>query len=130
MQPLNDTIYLKPIKKEVSTSGFALADSAIDKPERGMVVHAGKGRMLDNGVIQPTQVKEGDKVIFNKYAPDEVEIDRGDSFTTYRERYICYPIIMNKNITFSNDTRKQLSAGVDKLANAVKATLGPKDAMS
>ena len=33
---------------------------------------------------------------------------------------------MNKNITFSNDTRKQLSAGVDKLANAVKATLGPK----
>ena len=87
MQPLNDTIYLKPIKKEVSTSGFALADSAIDKPERGVVVHAGKGRMLDNGVIQPTQVKEGDKVIFNKYAPDEVEID-GEILLQLTERDI------------------------------------------
>lgn len=33
---------------------------------------------------------------------------------------------MNKNITFSEEARKKLASGVDKLANAVKATLGPK----
>ena len=32
---------------------------------------------------------------------------------------------MTKKITFSNDARNNLAAGVDKLANAVTATLGP-----
>lgn len=31
-----------------------------------------------------------------------------------------------KNITYSEDARKKLKTGVDKLANAVKVTLGPK----
>ncbi len=33
---------------------------------------------------------------------------------------------MAKEILFSNDSRQKILAGVDKLANAVKATLGPK----
>lgn len=33
---------------------------------------------------------------------------------------------MSKNITFSDTTRRKLKSGVDKIANAVKATLGPK----
>lgn len=87
MQPLNDTIYVKPIKKEKSNGGFAIADSAVDKPDRGTVVYAGKGRMLDNGVIHPTTVKEGDTVIFNRYSPDEVEID-GQELLQMTERDI------------------------------------------
>lgn len=87
MQPLNDTVYLKPIKKEATSSGFAIADSAVEKTDRGVVVSAGKGRMLDNGVIQPITVKEGDTVLFNKYAPDEVEID-GEKLLQLTERDI------------------------------------------
>ena len=33
---------------------------------------------------------------------------------------------MAKNIIFGEDARKSLQMGVDKLANAVKVTLGPK----
>ena len=33
---------------------------------------------------------------------------------------------MAKNISFETDARNKLKAGVDKLANAVKVTLGPK----
>ncbi|MFT2007705.1 chaperonin GroEL [Pontibacter sp. 13R65] len=33
---------------------------------------------------------------------------------------------MSKNITFDSDARSKIKAGVDKLANAVKVTLGPK----
>lgn len=85
MQPLNDTVYLKPIKKE--TGGIVIADSAMDKTDRGTVFAAGKGRILENGQIQPISVKEGDKVIFNKYAPDEVEID-GEKLLQLTERDI------------------------------------------
>lgn len=87
MQPLNDTIYLKPIKKDTTSTGFAIADSAVEKTDRGIVAYAGKGRMLDNGVIQPVTVKEGDTVIFNKYSPDEVEID-GEKLLQLTERDI------------------------------------------
>ncbi len=33
---------------------------------------------------------------------------------------------MPKQITFTDDARKSLKAGVDMMANAVKTTLGPK----
>ena len=33
---------------------------------------------------------------------------------------------MSKDISFKNDAREKLKSGIDKLANAVKVTLGPK----
>jgi len=88
MKPLHDTVYVKPTDRETKTSsGLTIADSAIEKPHTGTVIAVGEGRALDNGTVQKTVVKEGDKVIFNKYAPDEVEID-GQKLLQMTERDI------------------------------------------
>ena len=39
------------------------------------VIAVGPGKRMDNGSIAPMSVKAGDKVLFTKYAPDEVEVD-------------------------------------------------------
>jgi chaperonin GroES len=46
-----------------------------EKPEQGEVVAVGPGKRLENGELAPMGVKTGDKVLFTKYAPDEVEIE-------------------------------------------------------
>lgn len=73
-QPLNDHILVKPIRNdEVSKAGIILPDTVDkEKPEKGEVVAIGQGKLLDNGVHAPISVKVGDKVIFKKYAPDEL----------------------------------------------------------
>jgi len=78
IRPLNDKVVVKPLKQEeVTKSGIVLPDTAREeKPEQGEVIAVGTGKLLDNGQRAPMSVKVGDKVLFTKYAPDEVEIDR------------------------------------------------------
>jgi chaperonin GroES len=73
-KPLNDHILVKPIRSdEVSKAGIILPDTVDqEKPEKGEVVAIGEGKLLDNGQRAPISVKVGDKVIFKKYAPDEL----------------------------------------------------------
>jgi chaperonin GroES len=77
-RPMNDNVIVKPITEdEVTKSGIVLPDS-IDKgrPEKGEVVAIGPGKLLDNGQRAPMSVKAGDKVMFKKYSPDEIEIEK------------------------------------------------------
>jgi len=80
IQPLYDKVVVKPLSdKEVTASGIVLPDSVNkEKPMEGEVVAVGSGKRMDNGTIAPMGVKVGDKVLFTKYAPDEVEIDGED----------------------------------------------------
>ncbi len=74
LRPLGDRVIVKPIKeKEVTASGIILPDTA-DKarPERGEVIAIGPGR-YDDGKLVPLSVKVGDKIMFKKYSPDEIE---------------------------------------------------------
>jgi len=73
-KPLNDHILVKPIRSdEVSKAGIILPDTVDkEKPEKGEVVAIGEGKLLENGQRVPISLKVGDKVIFKKYAPDEV----------------------------------------------------------
>ena len=77
IQPLHDKVVIKPLSEsEVTASGIVLPDSASkEKPMEGEVVAVGSGKRMDNGTIAPMSVKVGDKVLFTKYAPDEVEVD-------------------------------------------------------
>lgn len=77
LRPLNDRLVVKALpKEEVTKSGIILPDT-VDKerPEQGEVIAVGPGKLLDNGQRSTVGVKVGDKVIFKKYAPDEVKID-------------------------------------------------------
>lgn len=77
IQPLHDKVVIKPLSEsEVTASGIVLPDSASkEKPMEGEVVAVGSGKRMDNGTVAPMSVKVGDKVLFTKYAPDEVEVD-------------------------------------------------------
>ena len=77
IEPLNDKVVIKPLdNEEVTASGIVLPDTVdAEKPMQGEVIAVGPGATQDNGQRTPMSVKVGDKVLFTKYAPDEVEID-------------------------------------------------------
>ena len=77
IEPLNDKVVIKPLsKEEVTSSGIVIPDTVDkEKPMQGEVVAAGPGKFDEDGKRLPMSVKVGDKVLFTKYAPDEVEID-------------------------------------------------------
>ncbi|QJC37296.1 co-chaperone GroES [Enterobacteriaceae endosymbiont of Donacia thalassina] len=66
IRPLHDRVIVR--RKEVeskSSGGIVLTGSAAGKSTRGEVLAVGKGRILDNGVVKPLDVKKGDIIIFN-----------------------------------------------------------------
>ena len=77
IQPLDDKIVLKPLSAEtVTKSGIVLPDTVDkEKPEQGEVIAVGPGKLLDDGKRADMPVKKGDKVLFTKYAPNEIKID-------------------------------------------------------
>ncbi len=75
IRPLADRVVVKPRQREeVTKSGIVLPDTAREKPQEGVVLAVGPGRMLENGTVVPLEVKEGDVVLFAKYAGTEVKL--------------------------------------------------------
>jgi len=77
IKPLSDHILIEPIKEEEKTkTGILLPETAEkEKPEEGKVIAVGPGRKTASGKIIPLDVKEGDKVLFTKYGPNEIKVD-------------------------------------------------------
>ena len=73
--PLGDRVVLKQCEAEETTkSGIILTGSAQEKPQEAEVVAVGPGGMV-GGKEVTMQVKEGDKVIYSKYAGNEVKLE-------------------------------------------------------
>jgi len=69
IRPLYDRIVVRREEEETTTAGgIVLPGSATEKPNQGVVVSIGEGKVLDNGDVRALAVKVGDKVIFGKYA--------------------------------------------------------------
>ena len=65
IRPLHDRVVVRRSEEETKTAGgIVLPGSAAEKPNTGVVVAVGTGRLLDNGEVRPLAVKEGDKVVF------------------------------------------------------------------
>ena len=89
MQPLADRVVIKPLEAETKTKGgIVLPDTAKEKPQEGKVVAVGKGRVLDNGTVQPLEVKVGDKVLYGKYSGNEITTKEGEELLIMREEDI------------------------------------------
>lgn len=86
LKPLGDRVVLKAEQAEEKTvGGIVLANNAKDKPTTGTVVAVGEGCYLDNGQKVAPAVKEGDRVLFDKYAGNEVEYN-GEKYLVVREK--------------------------------------------
>jgi chaperonin GroES len=67
---------VEPIEQEEKTpSGIILPETAKEKPQEGKVIAVGPGRRDDKGERVPMDVKEGDRVLFAKYAGTEVKLE-------------------------------------------------------
>lgn len=76
IKPLGARVVIKALEKEERTkSGILLPDTAKEKPQQGKVMAVGPGRTLESGSKVALEVKEGDTVIFSKYAGTEVKVD-------------------------------------------------------
>ncbi len=76
IRPLGERILVLRTEEENKTAGgIIIPDSAREKPQKGTVVAVGPGKMGDDGKRQSMDVKEGDKILFSKYAGTEIKID-------------------------------------------------------
>jgi chaperonin GroES len=74
LQPLGDRVVVQPSADEdVTKGGIILPDTAKEKPQRGVVIAVGPGRLDEEGKRIPMEVKKGDKVIYSKYAGSEIK---------------------------------------------------------
>jgi chaperonin GroES len=88
IRPLHDRVIIKRIEEEHKTKGgIIIPDTAKEKPLEGKIIAVGNGRVLENGTVRPLAVKNGDRVLFGKYAGTEVKID-GEEHLLLREEDI------------------------------------------
>ena len=88
IRPLQDRILVKRIEEEEKTKGgIIIPDSAKEKPQEGLVVAVGKGKVGDDGKVRPLDVEKGDRVLFGKYSGSEVTLD-GEEHLILREEDI------------------------------------------
>jgi chaperonin GroES len=80
IRPLSDRVLVKRLEAEEQTSagGIIIPETAKEKPQEGKVIAVGPGKMLEDGKVQPMNVKADDRVLFGKYAGTEVKIDNED----------------------------------------------------
>ena len=77
IRPLHDRVVIRRSEEEAtSAGGIVLPGSAAEKPNQGVVVAVGPGRVANNGEVIAPSVKEGDKVLFGQYAgTNTIKID-------------------------------------------------------
>jgi chaperonin GroES len=76
IRPLQDRVILERVDAlEKSAGGLFIPDTAKEKPQEGKVVAVGKGKRKEDGAIIPMDVKAGDRVLFSKYAGNDVTVD-------------------------------------------------------
>ena len=85
IKPLQDRVVVERIEAmEKSAGGLFIPDSAKEKPQEGKVVATGKGKRKEDGTVIAMDVKPGDRVLFSKYAGNDITID-GKDYIIMRE---------------------------------------------
>ena len=88
IKPLNDRVLVKRMEEvQVTKGGILIPDTAKEKPIEGKVIAVGPGKMSDAGNRMALQLKEGDRVLFGKYAGTEIKME-GEEYLMMREEDI------------------------------------------
>jgi len=74
LKPLGNNLVIEPVEQEEKTaSGIILPETAKEKPQKGVILSAGPGKLLDSGARQALEVKVGDTVLYAKYAGTQIK---------------------------------------------------------
>lgn len=71
--------------ESVTSGGVMLPDSAKERPLSGVVVRTGPGKRKEDGTVEKPKVKDGDKVLYFKYAGESMETTKGEEFVVLHE---------------------------------------------
>ena len=76
LKPLGSRVVIKALERdEMTKSGIVLPDTAKEKPQEGRGLAVGPGDRNEDGERVPVDLKEGDRVLFQKYAGTEFKLD-------------------------------------------------------
>lgn len=90
LRPLGDKVLIERLEGETKTKGgIVLPDTAKEKPKEGKVIAVGEGRVLENGTRMKPSVKQGDRVVFESFAGDEVKIDNKEYLIMQEEKILA-----------------------------------------
>ncbi len=83
--PLDDRLVVRAeAAAEMTEGGLYIPASAGDRPTRGEVLAAGRGRRGKKGQLRPLDVKVGDQVLFPEFSGTKIMID-GEELLILRE---------------------------------------------
>jgi chaperonin GroES len=85
VKPLNDRVLVKRLEEmQVTKGGIYIPDTAKEKPVEGKVIAVGPGKVNDQGNRVPLNLKEGDRILFGRYAGSEIKVE-GEDYLMMRE---------------------------------------------
>jgi chaperonin GroES len=85
IRPLQDRLIVERVAEENKTKGgLFIPDTAKEKPLEGKVIAVGNGKVLEDGKVRPLDIKDGDTILFSKYAGTEIKIE-GKEYLILRE---------------------------------------------
>lgn len=85
LKPLANRVIIEVEKEEEKTvGGIVLPSSAKEKSQTGTIIATGTGLVTDAGTTIEMTVKEGDHVLFEKYAGTEIKFD-GKEYLVIKE---------------------------------------------
>lgn len=85
LTPLHDRMVVDLIENDqVTASGLIIPDAAAEKPSQADVIAVGPGKYNEDGVLVPSVIRPGDRVLFSKNAVQEFKIDN-EKFYIMRE---------------------------------------------
>ena len=90
---MDDRVLVEPMEADDQTAGgIILPDAAKEKPQRGIVVASGPGKLLDSGSRGEMGVRNGDEVFYGKYSGTEIDFD-SETYVVLRESDILAVVV-------------------------------------
>ena len=87
-RPMDDRVLIEVVEaNETTAGGIILPDAAREKPQRGIVIAVGPGKMLDSGKRGELSVRIGDEVFYGRYAGTEIDFET-ETYVVLRESEI------------------------------------------
>ena len=117
LRPLHDRIVVHRLEEgEQHIGGIIIPDTAKEKPQQGTVIAAGNGKVNDDGKRFPLDVKAGDRILFGRYAGQEIKLD-GKEYLILKEDDVLAVIVdttTKKTAVIKGQTEKKTTKKTTK----------------